>query len=242
MVAFLVLKLAAAMVVLVCSSKLAGRLPVVQRAGMRFFRDLGRVKARKRLLSGQGKGLTVYSDVFRGLEQPLTPEELGFDNGVVVDLPELQAANGAPIVDPSADGPGGEAATAAPLWLAVRGRVYDVTRGANFYGPGAPYHKFVGKDATRAFGTGCTEPDCLIASLAGLDEHQLREADRWVEYYALHDKYAFVGTLHDTSGDLDALVEMALEAEAAGDYASPAVPEATEAEGAKLQEAGGWDL
>jgi hypothetical protein len=239
MATFLLLKLAAAMIVLVCSSKLAERLPVVQRAGMRFFRDLGRVKARKRLLSGQGKGLTVYSDVFRGLEQPLTPDELGFDNGVVVDVQELQAANGAPM-NPNADGTVGEVA-AAPLWLAVRGRVYDVTRGAKFYGPGAPYHKFVGRDATRAFGTGCTEPDCLIASLDGLDDRQLREADRWIEYYSLHDKYTFVGTLHDTNGDLDALVEMAMEAEAAGDYESPAVPEASEAEGA-VPEEGGWDL
>lgn len=234
-----VLKILIAAFVLMSSSKLATRLPIVQRAGMRFFRDIGRVKARKRLLSGQSKGLTVYSDVFRGLEKPLSQEELGFDNGVVVDLQELQAANGAPLNYSANETGSGET---APLWLAIRGRVYDVSQGKKFYGPGAPYHKFVGRDATRAFGTGCTEPDCLIASLDGLDAHQIREADRWIEYYALHDKYTFVGTLHDTSGDLDALVEMALEAEATGDYSSPPVPEALESGSAPTKEAGDSDL
>jgi len=190
-------------------------------------------------MSGQSKGLTVYSDVFRGLEKPLSQEELGFDNGVVVDLQELQAANGAPLNSNSNETGNSEA---APLWLAIRGRVYDVSQGKKFYGPGAPYHKFVGRDATRAFGTGCTEPDCLIASLDGLDAHQIREADRWIEYYALHDKYTFVGTLHDTSGDLDALVEMAMEAEAAGDYSSPPVPEALEKSGSAPKKAGDFDL
>jgi predicted heme/steroid binding protein len=38
-----------------------------------------------------------------------------------------------------------------PLLLAIMGRVYDVTKGWDKYGPGASYHFFVGKDATRSF-------------------------------------------------------------------------------------------
>ena len=53
----------------------------------------------------------------------------------------------------------------------------------------------MGRDATRAFCTGCLEEACLIASLHGLTEAQAREADRWVELYEYHDKYHLVGLL-----------------------------------------------
>ena len=63
----------------------------------------------------------------------------------------------------------------APFYLAIRGRVYDVSAGKAFYGPGRSYHPFLGKDATRAYGTGCLRPECLIASTTGLTLRQLKE-------------------------------------------------------------------
>jgi hypothetical protein len=72
-------------------------------------------------------------------------------------------------------------------------RTDDVTSGSAFYGPGRSYHKLVGKDATRAFCTGCLEPECLISSVAGLAPSQLREADKWIELYEHHDKYKLIG-------------------------------------------------
>lgn len=61
-----------------------------------------------------------------------------------------------------------------PLYLAIRKRVYDVSGGPSFYGRGRTYHKFVGRDATRAFGTACTSDDCLVSSEAGLAAPQLK--------------------------------------------------------------------
>lgn len=113
----------------------------------------------------------------------------------------------------------------APLFLAIHGRIYDVTAGWAFYGPGKTYHKLVGRDATRAFCTGCLEADCLISSTRGLAPKQLKEAQRWIELYEHHDKYKLVGAVREpnaaeTSGGLD---------DADSDAHAQAVKEAEEA-------------
>ena len=187
--------------------------PHVSRAGMRFFRDLGRIRSRRRrMTAGAHNSLMVLF----GREQEILSGELS-ENEVVVDIEELRWADGKLQNDE-----GGS--HRKPLWLSLRGRVYDVSAGEKFYGDGGPYNIFIGKDATRAFCTGCLEEECLIASTDGLSSEQIREADRWVEYYEFHDKYSYVGKLEDTTGNIDALVELALETEAVGDYNPPKVP------------------
>lgn len=42
-----------------------------------------------------------------------------------------------------------------PLYLVVNGTIYDVSVARHMYGPGAGYNVFVGRDASRAFVTGC---------------------------------------------------------------------------------------
>jgi predicted heme/steroid binding protein len=46
-----------------------------------------------------------------------------------------------------------------PLYLAINGSIYDVSKGRNFYGPGGSYKWFSGVDASRAFVTTCFEED-----------------------------------------------------------------------------------
>ena len=38
--------------------------------------------------------------------------------------------------------------------MGIRGRVYDVTAGAHFYGPEGPYGNFSGRDASRGLSKG----------------------------------------------------------------------------------------
>lgn len=142
----------------------------------RFFRDVARSKARRRLY---GNDHALVAMVF-GNDKPLpVPDD---ESTETVTREELEFATGE-------DG--------APAYLAVRGRVYDVTAGEAFYGVGKPYHAFVGKDATRAFALGCTAPRCISSSTEGLTEAQHKEIDRWIELYETHDKYTFVGMLVD---------------------------------------------
>lgn len=58
---------------------------------------------------------------------------------------------------------------ALPIYLAVNGSVFDVSANPMIYGPGGSYNFFAGKDATRAFVTGCFRED-LTPDLAGVEE------------------------------------------------------------------------
>ncbi|KAI9368757.1 cytochrome b5-like heme/steroid binding domain-containing protein [Aspergillus egyptiacus] len=56
-----------------------------------------------------------------------------------------------------------------PIYVAVNGTVFDVSANPGMYGPGGSYHFFAGRDATRAFVTGCFQED-LTDDLAGVEE------------------------------------------------------------------------
>ncbi|KAL5117969.1 hypothetical protein ACEQ8H_004114 [Pleosporales sp. CAS-2024a] len=50
---------------------------------------------------------------------------------------------------------------ALPIYLALNGTIYDVSISPKTYGPGGSYHVFAGKDAARAFITGCFAEDAV---------------------------------------------------------------------------------
>ncbi|RDA87452.1 hypothetical protein CP532_2828 [Ophiocordyceps camponoti-leonardi (nom. inval.)] len=86
------------------------------------------------------------------------------------------------------------------IYLAVRGRVFDVSRGASFYGPQGPYANFAGRDASRGLALGSFDPDVLTEDLDGpldtlhdLDASELEALTGWEERFS--DKYHVVGRL-----------------------------------------------
>jgi len=88
----------------------------------------------------------------------------------------------------------------APVYLAVRGRVFDVSPGRNFYGPGGPYQNFAGRDATRGLACQSFDGDMLtkdlkgpLDDLKGLDADQLENLQGWEERF--QGKYLVVGKL-----------------------------------------------
>ncbi|KAF2642190.1 hypothetical protein P280DRAFT_396832 [Massarina eburnea CBS 473.64] len=48
-----------------------------------------------------------------------------------------------------------------PILLALNGTIYDVSASPTTYGPGGSYHFFAGRDAARAFLTGCFATDAV---------------------------------------------------------------------------------
>jgi len=56
-----------------------------------------------------------------------------------------------------------------PIYVGVNGSVYDVTASPQTYGPGGAYSFFAGRDASRAFLTGCFQED-LTPDLRGVED------------------------------------------------------------------------
>jgi membrane-associated progesterone receptor component len=86
---------------------------------------------------------------------------------------------------------------AKPLLLGIRGSVYDVTRGRDYYGPGGPYEMFAGKDCTRALAKVSFEPELFTGEIAGLEQDELEQLEEWIEMF--ETKYRRVGRLLESA-------------------------------------------
>ncbi|KAJ3566966.1 hypothetical protein NP233_g6669 [Leucocoprinus birnbaumii] len=78
-----------------------------------------------------------------------------------------------------------------PIYLAIDGDVYDVTKG-KAYQPGGSYHILAGVDAARAFATGCFK-DHRTHDIRGLSDSELKSIDHWKKFYRDHKDYFKVG-------------------------------------------------
>ena len=82
----------------------------------------------------------------------------------------------------------------------MRGRVFDVTPGRNFYGPGGPYENFAGRDASRGLACGSFDEDMLtkdlrgpLDDLKGLGDEEMGALADWEARFS--EKYLVVGKL-----------------------------------------------
>ena len=80
-----------------------------------------------------------------------------------------------------------------PLLIGIRGYVYDVTCGRDFYGPGGPYGMFSGKDCTRALAKVSFDEELFTGDAEGLEQDELDKLDEWIEMF--EGKYRRVGRL-----------------------------------------------
>ncbi|XP_058021338.1 neudesin [Ahaetulla prasina] len=79
-----------------------------------------------------------------------------------------------------------------PIYIAVKGVVFDVTSGKEFYGKGAPYNALAGKDSTRSVAKMSLDPVDLTYDTTGLTEEQLRSLDETFSN-VYKTKYPIVG-------------------------------------------------
>ena len=109
-------------------------------------------------------------------------------------------------------GDGGEGSAGLRVWLeseveaaqeadgrvvmAIDGKVYDVTKGWSFYGPGGGYSMLGGRDASRALAKmSLDEKDVDEPRIDDLTAEENKTLDEWVE--KLGKKYTLLGDLED---------------------------------------------
>jgi membrane-associated progesterone receptor component len=78
-----------------------------------------------------------------------------------------------------------------PLLLAIRGRIYDVSSGRDFYGPGGAYNVFAGRECARALAIMKVALEECNAYLDDVDEKAIKTLNDWEA--KLSAKYAIVG-------------------------------------------------
>lgn len=92
-----------------------------------------------------------------------------------------------------------------PMYVGIKGYIFDVTGNAKQYGPGKTYNVLVGRDATRLFGfnklklpeqsddSGLTSTTWYYGDL---DEKQMGLVDKWVAFFK--KRYRIVGVVVDS--------------------------------------------
>jgi len=147
---------------------------------MGVFRDIGRHKAYKRRY--QNNSYALMEILLHKEESLLLDIESDPDDVPTYTMAELWEF--------------GSGDDNSPLLISIFGRIYDVSEGERFYGPGSSYQMFPGRDVTYALSTGCKR--CALdadKTVDDLTEKQVTEGKRWLSFFQLHDKYPYVGKL-----------------------------------------------
>ena len=80
-----------------------------------------------------------------------------------------------------------------PIYVAIKGQIYDVSKSRDMYTPPKSYSCFAGKDASRALGMSSVKLEDCLADYSTLNEKELKTLDDWVKFF--QKKYEVVGTV-----------------------------------------------
>ncbi|XP_067012538.1 membrane-associated progesterone receptor component 2 isoform X2 [Anabrus simplex] len=80
------------------------------------------------------------------------------------------------------------------ILVALNGKVFDVTKGKRFYGPGGPYSAFAGRDASRGLATfSVVSSKDEYDDLSDLNTMEMESVREWEMQFK--EKYEYVGRL-----------------------------------------------
>ncbi|KIY43690.1 progesterone binding protein [Fistulina hepatica ATCC 64428] len=82
-----------------------------------------------------------------------------------------------------------------PIYVSIKGTVFDVTRKADVYGPGKSYGLFAGKDASKALGMSSLKSEEAVPDYSGLSPADRKTLDDWYTFFS--KRYNIVGRVTD---------------------------------------------
>ncbi|KAK7692184.1 hypothetical protein QCA50_003807 [Cerrena zonata] len=82
-----------------------------------------------------------------------------------------------------------------PIYVAIKGTVFDVSHKKETYGPGGSYNLFAGKDASKALGKSSLKEEDASSDYSSLPPNELKVLNDWHEFFA--KRYNIVGRVID---------------------------------------------
>ncbi|KAI8073304.1 cytochrome b5-like heme/steroid binding domain-containing protein [Gongronella butleri] len=82
-----------------------------------------------------------------------------------------------------------------PIYVAIKGDIFDVTKNKDSYAKGQGYNVFCGKDASRALGMSSLKPEDCVADYSTLTEKELETLDQWHAFFS--KRYNIIGKVVD---------------------------------------------
>ncbi|KAF9078534.1 cytochrome b5-like heme/steroid binding domain-containing protein, partial [Rhodocollybia butyracea] len=82
-----------------------------------------------------------------------------------------------------------------PIYVAIKGTVFDVTHKSDVYGAGKSYNIFAGKDGSKGLGMSSLKPEHAIADYSDLDEKDMKTLNDWHTFFL--KRYNVVGRVSD---------------------------------------------
>ncbi|WWC86457.1 uncharacterized protein L201_001334 [Kwoniella dendrophila CBS 6074] len=78
-----------------------------------------------------------------------------------------------------------------PIYIAIKGRVFDVTAKPEMYGQGRGYNVFAGKDASKGLGMSSLDIKDAVPDYSSLNESQMNTLNQWESFF--EKRYNIVG-------------------------------------------------
>ncbi|KZT18020.1 progesterone binding protein [Neolentinus lepideus HHB14362 ss-1] len=82
-----------------------------------------------------------------------------------------------------------------PIYVAIKGTIFDVTPKKDVYGPGRSYHIFAGKDGSKGLGMSSLKEEDAVPDWSTLPENELKVLNDWHGFFA--KRYNIVGRVVD---------------------------------------------
>ncbi|KAF9227170.1 cytochrome b5 [Gyrodon lividus] len=82
-----------------------------------------------------------------------------------------------------------------PIYVSIKGDVFDVTRKRDVYGKGGSYNTFSGKDGSKGLGKSSLKVEDAIADYSTLPENEMKVLDDWHTFFS--KRYNIVGRVTD---------------------------------------------